>query len=63
MRACGRPQSHVDPACLNFHRAWRNAHTASAAQVREPLRKDTARAPFYGGLFIPLREALGTVST
>jgi hypothetical protein len=32
--------------------------TASAAQVREPLRGDTARAARYGALLDPLRVAL-----
>jgi hypothetical protein len=30
-------------------------------QVREPLRRDTARAPRYGALLDPLREALAAV--
>ncbi|MGH8041364.1 MAG: tetratricopeptide repeat-containing sulfotransferase family protein [Rudaea sp.] len=50
-----------DPACLNFHETRRNVSTASAAQVREPLRVDTARAPAYGVLLDPLRMALGVV--
>jgi hypothetical protein len=33
--------------------------TASAAQVRQPLRRDTARAAAYGALLDPLRCALG----
>ena len=33
-----------DPACLRFHETQRAVRTASAAQVREPLRKDTARS-------------------
>jgi hypothetical protein len=32
--------------------------TASAAQVREPLRADTARADRYGALLDPLRGML-----
>jgi len=32
--------------------------TASAAQVREPLRGDTARADRYGALLDPLRAML-----
>jgi hypothetical protein len=31
-------------------------------QVREPLRRDTARAPRYGALLDPLREALAEVT-
>ena len=48
-----------DPACLNFHEARRSVRTASAAQVREPLRRDTARTAKYGALLDPLRQALG----
>ena len=47
-----------DPACLASHEARRNVRTASAAQVRQPLRRDTARASAYGALLGPLRAAL-----
>lgn len=47
-----------DAACLRFHEAGRSVRTASAAQVREPLRRDTARAARYGDLLDPLRRAL-----
>lgn len=47
-----------DPACLEFHTAVRPVRTASAAQVREPLRSDTRRSPHYGALLDPLRRAL-----
>jgi tetratricopeptide (TPR) repeat protein len=47
-----------DPACLRFHEVERNVRTASAAQVREPLRADTARARHYGDLLAPLRRSL-----
>ena len=47
-----------DPACLASHEARRNVRTASAAQVRQPLRQDTARASAYGALLDPLRAAL-----
>ncbi len=53
---CGLP---FDPACLDYHRARRNVRTASAAQVRQPLRHDTARADRYGALLDPLRFGLG----
>ena len=53
--ACGLA---FDPACLEFHRAKRSVRTASAAQVREPLRADTARSRHYGPLLDPLRQAL-----
>ena len=48
-----------DAACLRFHETRRNVRTLSGAQVREPLRQDTARAPLYGNLLAPLRLALG----
>lgn len=47
-----------ESACLDFHKTEREVHTPSAAQVREPLRSDTARAPRYGALLDPLRAAL-----
>jgi hypothetical protein len=47
-----------DPACLAFHEAGRDVRTASAAQVRQPLKRDTARAASYGELLAPLRAAL-----
>jgi Tfp pilus assembly protein PilF len=53
---CGLP---FDPACLRSHAAERVVRTASAAQVRQPLRGDTARAQHYGALLDPLRHALG----
>jgi hypothetical protein len=53
---CGLP---FEPACLEFHKTERDVHTPSAAQVREPLRRDTARAPRYGSLLDTLRAALG----
>jgi tetratricopeptide (TPR) repeat protein len=52
---CGLP---FDPACLRFHRSTRTVATASAAQVREPLRADTARARNYGDLLAPLHRSL-----
>jgi len=48
-----------EPACLDFHKTERDVHTPSAMQVREPLRRDTARAPRYGALLDPLRIELG----
>lgn len=60
LEACGLP---FDPACLRFFEAERSVRTASAAQVREPLRRDTARAPRYGNLLDPLREALSRHGT
>lgn len=51
-----------DPACLAFHAAARSVRTASAAQVRQPMQRDTARAAAYGALLDPLRHALGLKS-
>lgn len=53
---CGLP---FEPQCLEFHTTQRDVHTPSAMQVREPLRRDTARAARYGALLDPLRAALG----
>ncbi|MGN2250755.1 sulfotransferase [Frateuria sp. GZRe14] len=53
---CGLP---FDAACLDFHRAMRAIRTPSAAQVRQPLNRDTARAGHYGRLLDPLRLGLG----
>ncbi|XRD90840.1 sulfotransferase [Dyella nitratireducens] len=53
---CGLP---FEDACLRFNETQRAIGTPSAMQVREPLRADTARAPRYGELLNPLREALG----
>lgn len=47
-----------DPACLAFHRTPRAVLTFSAAQVRQPLRRDTARAVLYGDKLAPLRARL-----
>jgi hypothetical protein len=45
-------------AILDFHNSTRPVHTFSAAQVRQPLQKDTARAKCYGRALDPLRAAL-----
>jgi hypothetical protein len=48
-----------DPACLEFHRTERAVLSApSAAQVRQPLRQDTARAARYGDKLDGLRRRL-----
>ncbi len=52
---CGLPFEHD---CLEFHTTHRNVRTASASQVREPVRSDTARAGDYGTLLDPLRRLL-----
>ena len=55
LSACGLP---FDAACLRFERVEREVHTASAAQVREPLRAGRSAAARYGALLDPLRIAL-----
>ena len=48
-----------DAACLNFHKTPRAVLSApSAAQVRQPLRRDTARSARYGDKLDPLRRRL-----
>jgi tetratricopeptide (TPR) repeat protein len=51
-----------DPAVLRFHEAGRSVRTASAAQVREPLRTDTARSAAYADLLEPLRRMLAATA-
>jgi hypothetical protein len=53
---CGLP---FEEACLRFHETARDVRTPSAMQVRQPLRRDTARSDRYGALLDPLRQALG----
>jgi hypothetical protein len=48
-----------EEACLQFHKTQRDVYTPSAAQVRQPLRRDTARSAQYGALLDPLRAELG----
>lgn len=48
-----------EPACLQFHQTERDVRSPSATQVRQPLNRNTARAPAYGALLDPLRAALG----
>ncbi|MEO8461186.1 MAG: sulfotransferase [Dokdonella sp.] len=45
-------------ACLRPHEVTRTIRTASAAQVRQPIRAGTARAMRYGPLLDPLKERL-----
>jgi hypothetical protein len=53
---CGLP---FDPACLAFHKTPRTVLSApSAAQVRQPLRRDTARSARYGEKLDGLRQRL-----
>jgi tetratricopeptide (TPR) repeat protein len=47
-----------DDACLAFHQTPRTVLTVSSAQVRQPLRQDTARASLYGDRLEPLRARL-----
>ena len=53
---CGLP---FEAACCNHQHTARSVRTASAAQVRQPLQRDTARAIHYGALLDPLRFGLG----
>ncbi|MGB4860346.1 MAG: sulfotransferase [Dokdonella sp.] len=55
LSACGL---EFDQRCLRSHESDRHVRTASAAQVRQPIRGDTARAPVYGELLNPIRAAL-----
>jgi len=48
-----------EESCLRFHETAREVRSPSAAQVRQPLRADTARAGDYGAFLDPLRIALG----
>jgi tetratricopeptide (TPR) repeat protein len=57
--ACGL---EFDPACLRFQDANREVRTASAAQVRAPLRADAGVARRYGVLLDPLRAALAAAN-
>ena len=50
---------NFEQAALDFHRTRRDVRSPSAVQVRQPLRRDTARAQRYGALLDPLRKALG----
>lgn len=52
---CGLP---FEAACLRFHDNKREVRSPSATQVRQPIRRDTARAQRYGELLDPLRLAL-----
>jgi tetratricopeptide (TPR) repeat protein len=53
---CGLP---FDPACLEFHKTARTVQSLpSAAQVRQPMRRDTARSARYGDKLDPLRRRL-----
>src|SRR5579875_2364377 len=48
-----------DPACLEFHKTPRTVQSLpSAAQVRQPLRRDTARSAHYGDKLDHLRQRL-----
>ncbi|MEP6882123.1 MAG: sulfotransferase, partial [Dokdonella sp.] len=45
-----------DEACLQSHRAQRAVRTASAAQVRQPLRRNTASTARYGDSLVAFRR-------
>lgn len=52
-------QLPFDAACLSPHQTRRDVHsTASAAQVRQPIRSDTARSPRYRDFLQPLIQRL-----
>ncbi|WP_233840896.1 sulfotransferase [Dyella sp. 2HG41-7] len=52
-------QLPFDEACLSPHQTQRDVHsTASAAQVRQPIRSDTARSPRYRDFLQPLIQRL-----
>lgn len=52
-------QLYFDEACLSPHQTQRNVHsTASAAQVRQPIRTDTARSSLYRDFLGPLIQLL-----
>jgi Tfp pilus assembly protein PilF len=52
-------QLPFDAACLSPHQTQRDVHsTASAAQVRQPIRSDTARSPRYRDFLQPLMQRL-----
>ena len=56
MGFCGLP---FDPACLDFHKTARTVQSLpSAAQVRQPIRRDTARSALYGDKLDRLRRRL-----
>ncbi|MGH8232737.1 MAG: tetratricopeptide repeat-containing sulfotransferase family protein [Rhodanobacteraceae bacterium] len=53
---CGLP---FDPACLEYHKTSRIVLSApSAAQVRQPLHRNTARSAHYGDKLDRLRQRL-----
>lgn len=53
---CGLP---FDRACLDFHKTARTVQSLpSAAQVRQPIRRDTARSALYGDRLDGLRQRL-----
>ncbi|RDS83303.1 tetratricopeptide repeat-containing sulfotransferase family protein [Dyella psychrodurans] len=52
-------QLPFDAACLSPHQTQRDVHsTASAAQVRQPIRGDTARSTHYRDFLAPLIQYL-----
>jgi tetratricopeptide (TPR) repeat protein len=51
-------QLPFEEACLHFHENRREVRSPSATQVRQPIRRDTARSQRYGALLDPLRNAL-----
>ncbi|MBU6416651.1 MAG: sulfotransferase [Xanthomonadaceae bacterium] len=57
---CGLP---FNQACLEFHKTARTVQSLpSAAQVRQPIRRDTARSALYGHKLDRLRQRLRDAS-
>ncbi|HJP97964.1 MAG TPA: sulfotransferase [Rhodanobacteraceae bacterium] len=53
---CGLP---FDAACIDYHKTARTVQSLpSAAQVRQPIRRDTARSALYGDKLDRLRQRL-----
>ena len=50
-----------EEGCLRFHEASRTVRTASAAQVRQPIKRPPNNSERYGALLDPLRDALKRV--
>ncbi len=55
LEACELP---LDPACLGYRQTPRAVLTISSAQVRQPIHRETARRPRFGGRVDPLRARL-----
>ena len=57
---CGLP---FEPACIEFHKTERRVHTASSAQVRQPINKEGLdQWRHYEAWLGPLKTALGDLA-